>query len=294
MTSTPFPDNSSIDSRLFDLMVKQATEGLSETEQQELQHLSGDFPGEPERIELTVAATELAMNEHFATDQASPVVPDSLRQRLNQDAERFFSAQSNHAVSSSSDVTSQPGASGGSRLTPVSTVGRPVSKREILAMVIAAACLLLVFTGLNPMAWDVTGGSKVAATPQQRLDALLASAPDDLIRLDWIPVHDSNVTGQVVWSDQQQSGFMVFKDLDANDPQQLQYQLWVFDTDEGQKYPVDGGVFDIANADQRSVIPIDARIPVDKAVQFAITVERPGGVVVSDRETIPALAKLNP
>ncbi len=294
MTSTPFPDKSPIDSRLFDLMVKQATEGLSETEQRELQQLSGDYPGEPERIELTVAATELAMNEQFGADQASPVVPDSLRQRLNQDAERFFSAPSNHTGGKSLDSTGQPGASGGSRLTPVSTIGRPVTKREILAIVIAAACLLLVFTGLNPMAWDVTGGSKVAATPQQRLNALLASPPDDLIRLDWIPVNDANVSGQVVWSDQQQTGFMVFKDLDANDPRQRQYQLWVFDTDEDQKYPVDGGVFNIANAGQRSVIPIDARIPVDKAVQFAITVERPGGVVVSERETIPALAKLNP
>ena len=58
-----------------------------------------------------------------------------------------------------------------------------------------------------------------------------------------------------------------------------------------QKCPVDGGVFDIRGSG-KVTIPIDARIPVDKAVMFAVTIEDPGGVVVSTRERLPVLAKV--
>ena len=83
---------------------------------------------------------------------------------------------------------------------------------------------------------------------------------------------------------------MVFEGLAANDPLKKQYQLWIFDTDANQEYPIDGGVFDIPADGGKSVIPINAKIPVDKAVMFAVTEEIPGGVVVSNREVIPVLA----
>ena len=53
--------------------------------------------------------------------------------------------------------------------------------------------------------------------------------------------------------------------------------------------PVDGGVFDIAAqaaATGEVIIPIDAKLPVGDARIFAITVEPPGGVVVSDRDIV--------
>ena len=49
--------------------------------------------------------------------------------------------------------------------------------------------------------------------------------------------------------------------------------------------PVDGGVFDIA-ASGEALIPIDAKLPVGAGTIFAVTKERPGGVVVSDREIV--------
>jgi anti-sigma-K factor RskA len=70
-----------------------------------------------------------------------------------------------------------------------------------------------------------------------------------------------------------------------------QYQLWIFDTDKGQDVPVDGGVFDIDFAG-KVVIPIRAHIPVEKAVQFAITIEKPGGVMKSERNRLPLLASV--
>ncbi|MEQ8838122.1 MAG: anti-sigma factor, partial [Lacipirellulaceae bacterium] len=78
--------------------------------------------------------------------------------------------------------------------------------------------------------------------------------------------------------------------LAKNDPTKEQYQLWIFDADRNEAHPVDGGVFDIADANADTLIPIDARVPVNEATLFAITVERPGGVVVSSRERLPLLA----
>ena len=76
---------------------------------------------------------------------------------------------------------------------------------------------------------------------------------------------------------------MVIGGLAANDPTELQYQLWIFDAERDERYPVDGGVFDIAPEGGTAVIPIRATLPVETAALFAVTVEPPGGVVVSDR-----------
>ncbi len=53
---------------------------------------------------------------------------------------------------------------------------------------------------------------------------------------------------------------------------------------------MDGGVFNVAGTGE-VVIPIDAKLQVGRAGTFAVTVEKPGGVVVSGREQIVALAQ---
>jgi hypothetical protein len=40
------------------------------------------------------------------------------------------------------------------------------------------------------------------------------------------------------------------------------------------------------------IVPIQARLPVRDAAMFAVTLERAGGVVVSEREHIVVLAKV--
>ena len=47
------------------------------------------------------------------------------------------------------------------------------------------------------------------------------------------------------------------------------------------RHPVDGGVFDVSGKGE-VVIPIRAVLPVHGPSAFAITLEQPGGVVVSD------------
>lgn len=49
----------------------------------------------------------------------------------------------------------------------------------------------------------------------------------------------------VVWSTRAQRGVMRLIGLKSNDARRWQYQLWIFDKTRDQRYPVDGGVFDV-------------------------------------------------
>jgi anti-sigma-K factor RskA len=86
---------------------------------------------------------------------------------------------------------------------------------------------------------------------------------------------------------------MVFRNMRRNDPTTEQYQLWIFDKDRDERYPVDGGVFDITESGE-CIVPIHAAVQVNEAALFAVTIERPGGVVVSDRSRLPLLAQPKP
>jgi anti-sigma-K factor RskA len=99
------------------------------------------------------------------------------------------------------------------------------------------------------------------------------------------------VTGDVVWDPISQHGFLRLQGLSANDARQSQYQLWIFDRDRDERFPVDGGVFDIPAGRSEVIIPFVARLHVTQPALFAVTVERPGGVVVSAREHLAGVAK---
>ena len=110
---------------------------------------------------------------------------------------------------------------------------------------------------------------------------LLAS--DATTRLEWLPsefTEYGKVSGDVVWNDAGQQGVMRLAGLPANDPAVSQYQLWIVDANRDQ-HPVDGGVFDAPRDGREVLIPIDAKLGVERPTVFAITREKPGGVVVS-------------
>ena len=100
-----------------------------------------------------------------------------------------------------------------------------------------------------------------------------------------------NVQGDVVWSNEKQQGYMRFTNLPKNDPKQSVYQLWIFDENQDEKYPVDGGIFDAQNNGE-IIVPINAKLKVGKPTLFAITIEKPGGVVVSKRDKLILTAKI--
>jgi anti-sigma-K factor RskA len=129
-------------------------------------------------------------------------------------------------------------------------------------------------------------------TPAEERAALLAKT--DSLKVTLGATKDpaaKGVSGDVVWDPVTQQGFLRFVGLPQNDPKVHQYQLWIFDATRDQRYPVDGGVFDIPANASEVVIPIHARLPVQNAKAFAVTLEKSGGVVVSGREHILVLAQ---
>jgi hypothetical protein len=170
---------------------------------------------------------------------------------------------------------------------------KPVS-RSVMPWLAAAACLLVAG---GAVWWAYTQKPEpatvptVATSPATDRAALLASATD-IAKITWTITQDPtsrSATGDVVWSPSAQRGYMRFVGLTPNDPTQFQYQLWIFDKTRDQAFPVDGGVFDV-NSNGEVVVAINPKLHVNDLGMFAVTVEKPGGVVVSKRERIVVTA----
>jgi len=97
-------------------------------------------------------------------------------------------------------------------------------------------------------------------------------------------------SGDVVWDNERQHGFLRLQGFAANDPHAVRYQLWIFDAGRDDRYPVDGGVFDVPVGRDVVVIPVKPAVQVSRPAAFAVTVERPGGAVVSTRDQVVAIA----
>lgn len=132
-------------------------------------------------------------------------------------------------------------------------------------------------------------------TPAERREEMLRSNVA-MVKAEWAlgNVKDiRSIAGDVIWSDEMQSGYMRFRGLPANNPHKETYQLWIFDKTQNKATPIDGGTFDVPYEGE-IVIPIDAKLKPQGPEMFAVTIEKPGGVVVSSRERIAALAKVTP
>lgn len=107
---------------------------------------------------------------------------------------------------------------------------------------------------------------------------------------DWDSPEVAGVRGEVTWCEQGQFGTMRFTGLPVNDPAKERYQLWIIDS-RGMSQRISGGVFDSTGSEV--LVRIDPGIRVCGAQAFAVTIERPEGVWVSDmtrRVTIAQLA----
>lgn len=125
------------------------------------------------------------------------------------------------------------------------------------------------------------------ATLAQHNRTKLLEVPDT-IRVAWAPFNldgapaaeQPNITGDVVWNDRLETGYLRFVGLKPNDPAKEQYQVWVID-ERGMEQKVSAGVFN-ATADGEVIVPITPGIAVGRVALFAITVEQPGGTWVPD------------
>ena len=125
----------------------------------------------------------------------------------------------------------------------------------------------------------------------QKFESLIQDESDTQ-RLEFASASDpyNGLSGEVIWNDEKQEGYMSLENLAVNDPTKTQYQLWIVDP-ERDELPVDGGVFDITQKDGTQIIPIRNALAINKPVAFVITLEQPGGVVKSKQEIVVALAK---
>ena len=156
----------------------------------------------------------------------------------------------------------------------------------------AAATVLVVLFFWRSQPVGVTQVPQTAVAASVERASLLATGRL-LVKANWSSGGDASgveVHGDVIWDPVRQTGYMRFSGLAKNNPSQQQYQLWIFDKTRDQRYPVDGGTFDV-DANGEVVIRIRARLHIDTPTLFAVTVEQPGGVVVSSRARMAAVAQ---
>jgi hypothetical protein len=283
------PPQGQPDEAMVDLLIKQVTEGLSSAEQRELDVMDSETASAYLRdFERAAAAVTLA-----AKTDTQPL-PQALAQKLAQQAQAHF-AQS--ATTKIADL-------GTARAQRDAASARPSSRSGMLGWFAAAACLVLALFGWlrttpsgEPVVQTVPEvpvppvvAPVLPPTPAEERAVLMAKA--DSLKITLSATKDpaaSGVSGDVVWDPETQKGYFHFVGLASNDPKVHQYQIWIFDAGRDKRYPVDGGVFDVPADTNEIIIPIRAALAVRKPAAFAVTVEKPGGVVVSAKDHVVAL-----
>ncbi|HZO12288.1 MAG TPA: anti-sigma factor [Polyangiaceae bacterium] len=257
--------------RAIELLCDRALDGLDPAEHAELAQL---IAYDDVSYELAATAIDLSHGLHVREP-----LPEHLAQRIEMQALQMR-------------APARP-------VTPI----KQKQKRSVFPWLAAAACFAIAVAALiwsgrpRPTALAPLPPAPEIELPkptlaQQRKELLAAGAKPKT----WTATTDSaalKASGDVVWDNDKQRGFMRFRGLAKNNPRESQYQLWIFDGARDDRYPVDGGVFDIDKETGDVIIAIDPKIRVREPTLFAVTVEKPGGVVVSNRERIVVTAKLS-
>ena len=285
------------DEATIDLLIKQVTEGLSPDEQRALDVLDSALASaELRNFERAAAAVALA-----GSARPQPL-PAALAERLaRQGADHFAAAAAADTGRNVVDLAAARSAAA----APIMAAAAPRASRSgAYGWLAAAACLVLAVlawsrrpppaapTAAVPVPPMVVAPPPAVLPPapaQERAALLAKSGTLKIILGATKDPAAAGVTADVVWDPATRRGFAHFVGLAPNDPALRQYQLWIFDGSRDKRYPVDGGVFDIPAGASEAVIPIQAALPVTAAKAFAVTVEKPGGVVVSGLKHVVAL-----
>lgn len=205
-----------------------------------------DPAAEAAAIERAAAATTTAL----LRERGLPPVPPELSERLKADLETFV--QTDRKV-----------------IRP----GFGWASARWTGWLAAAACLagLLI---LGPYRRPSENKAPVAELAQR------LQSDSNVLKVSFAP-GPAGEGGEVLWSNQRQEGVLALHGIPPNDPMREQYQLWIVDPRRDTKFPVDGGVFDVASAGGTTWIPVDAKLRIEQPTAFVITREQPGGVVKS-------------
>ncbi len=275
--------------RLMDLLAANAVDAISGDEQRELDQLLAALPtdsrgrtADPTQIDRTIGALIAGFHEVVVADRMA--MPGAVRDRM----------------------TSRGGTMVGSRggAAPATPAVTPkAGSLPWIGWTIAAALAIVAVIGwMRQPPAAVVPPVPVPLTLTEQRQELIANQADTLQRTFGATEDPAaqGVSGDVVWNNRLQQGYLRFRGLAANDPAELQYQLWIFDAGrpDGMEFPVDGGVFDVAAAQTdpatgEIIIPINAKLDVVDPAAFAVTIERPGGVVVTKRERVLVLAAVD-
>ncbi len=277
--------------RMLELFSDRAIFGLDKAELAELAKLEKDFP------ELQTDAAELAHSLEFSAmaislanlDTSEPL-PANLRSKIIADSQKYFASSEKVETIEIEKEEFQP-------------TFEFEPKRSIfgwLGWAFAAAFLVVLgvniwTTRLQPTEIVQNPPKIQTPTPEltatQKREQLLASAGK--IQTTWTPPKPDApaITGDVVWDNAKQEGYVRFQNLPVNDVTKETYQLWIVDETQDPKTPVDGGVFNV-NEKGEIIVPINANLKIGKPTMFAVTIEKPGGVVVSDLGKLVAIAKV--
>lgn len=266
MNTRPLPG----DERLLDLLATQATEGLDPRQAEQLDRMLGNIDTEAvdtHGLALSAAAVELGAMEASGAVEA---MPDSLAARVAEEGRHRVAADTRRQAAAA-DPNAGAAPARDHR-------GWKLFSSAALGWLTAAAAILIAATAVFSTITD-----RGEPEPAAARDNLLQSAEDAIVT-PWAQKTPAfaDVRGDVVWSDSRQQGYMRLTNMPVNDPTQQQYQLWIVDPQRDEQ-PVDGGVFNVREPGT-VVIPIQAKLPVNDPRAFAITVEKPGGVVVSENE----------
>lgn len=298
------------DERDLELLAAYALGCLDDHEEREIDRLLAELDRrEVESFEVAAAATLVA-----SVAPALEPMPDGVKTSLKRFAKEWAATNLSEHSRGASSARGGIGPRPASIPSPASSSRAPEPRGipffAYAGWLAAAACLALAAVAWMPLGSltrpsgpVVAGDGWLRAEPGMsqaelaRVRSELIVREGDTVLASWTTTESpdptaTGATGDLIWSTDEQCGVMRIAGLSANDPKAHQYQLWIFDED--QKHPIDGGVFDIP-ASGEVFLPVDAKLWVNRPVMFAITVEKPGGVVVSDRSRIALLgASLKP
>jgi hypothetical protein len=265
----------------FDLLTKKAVYGLGQAEELQLRELD-DGTADTEFLTLEMTAAAITLAELPVRDEEP--LPSHLRERIADAADAYVRPPQPITVNSTSE-------SRGS--TWFGWLGWAAAAAACIAL---AVNIYINRTEPAQQAQQPQVDVPRVLTPDEKRAEMLRAASGEIVKATWAPGNVKDVTeiaGDVVWSDTRQEGYLHFKGLPPNNPHKETYQLWIFDKTQDKATPIDGGTFDVPPGGE-VVVPINPRLRPSEPEMFAVTIEKPGGVVVSKRERIVALAKVEP
>lgn len=289
--------------RLHDLLSEQATAGLSDSDQLELQQLLAENASlQREGYELAAAAIDLAL----APPGGAPL-PERVRRgalmKSTMEAEPESEIES-AVYQLAEDRPLAPRRVVGTAVAPGTIDSEPVEPPLppeppgkmgwAIALAIIGVAFLTYAAGRSssarkgmPKESTPVVGNVALTSIGSPCDTLKSGAPG-LQTLAWSANDPTvgDVSGEVHFSVKLQQGCVTLTGLPKLEPAQAVYQLWIIDADR-QGPPVDAGLFEVTGsvttADRIAFTP---KLKVTNPIVFAITREPPGGVVTSKNQPI--------